>query len=99
MYMPEGSPRVEAEPAFDEAHILATYGLTPEEALQTVEFGEQGSAPLWHVLGDDRCPVGSWVKTAYQEGGREAVETKLTLFNQIAPEFTVAFGDDAKKKF
>ena len=95
---PKGVEGLQEPAQFDEGYFAETFGLTAAEALQTVSFGEQGSAPFWQVLQDGRCPVGGWIRTAYAEGGREAVESKLTLFNQMAPEFTVAIGEEAKKK-
>lgn len=91
-------PPVQQAPEYDAEFIAQQFGLNEAEALQMVSYGEQGSSPLWKVLMDDRCPVGGWVKTAHIEGGREAVESKLKLFNQLSPEFQVALGEDAKKK-
>ena len=95
---PNGNEVSQEVAQFDEDYIATTFGLTEAEAQQTVTFGEQGSAPFWQVLMDGRCPVGGWVKTAFAEGGREAVEGKLTLFNQMDPEFNVSLGEEAEIK-
>jgi hypothetical protein len=80
------------------ADLMQQTGLTEHELQQVVTFGERGSAPLGDVLMDPKCPVGGWIKQAYEEGGREAVEGKIDTFNDLAPEFHVALGEEAKKK-
>lgn len=77
-----------AEVVMDDEYYRSNYGITLAEAQQTVRYGNE-EGPLAEALRHDKCPVGSWVKQAYQEGGREAVEQKFSLFGQIATEFNV----------
>lgn len=91
----------QAEIVRDNDYYLANYGITLAEAQQPVQH--QGREDiLAEVLENSKCPLGGWVKEAYQEGlteggpegGREAVAKKFALFGQISTEFTVVLQEE-----
>lgn len=90
------------EAVFEEVFYLERFGITLEEAEQTVQAG-RWTGTLGQMLTDPKCPVGEAVQQAHQEGGREAAQQKLTSLQAFYPEFSVKFeerpeADTTKKK-
>jgi hypothetical protein len=71
------------------------FGLSEAELSQTLSYRGH-EATLLEVLGHKECPLGGAIEEAYKDGGREAVEAKVSLFGQISKEFVVVL-DDQKK--
>lgn len=91
----------------EQAEILKAHGVSWEEGQQYVTAGKYGGTFVDMIL-DEKCPVGSMIKDAYEEGkqdgrGVEAVQEKLDSLKMIFSNFSANVGKrfadaEAKKK-
>jgi hypothetical protein len=74
--------------SLNEAFLNEHFGIGVEEAAQQVSFGSY-KGTVAQMLGDERCPVGGMVSTAYQEKGITGVAEKLKALGEMDPKFSV----------
>jgi hypothetical protein len=74
--------------SLNEAFLNDHFGIGVEEAAQQVSFGSY-TGTVAQMLGDERCPVGGMVSTAYQEKGIAGVAEKLKALAEMDPNFSV----------
>jgi hypothetical protein len=89
--------------SLNEALLSERFGIGAEEAMQQVAFGSY-TGTVAQMLGDEKCPVGGMVSTAYQEKGIEGVAEKFKTLSELDPRFSVkiteatAMREQVKKK-
>jgi hypothetical protein len=74
--------------SLNEAFLNDRFGIGVEEAAQQVSFGSY-TGTVAQMLGDERCPVGGMVSTAYREKGIAGVAEKLKALGEMDPKFSV----------
>ena len=74
--------------SLNEAFLSERFGIGAEEAMQQVTFGSY-TGTVAQMLGDERCPVGEMVSTAYEEKGIEGVAEKFKTLGEMDPRFSV----------
>ena len=95
----EGFPTVAPEQAtqeaifhqdgsLNEAFLSGHFGIGAEEAMQPVAFGSY-TGTVAQMLGDERCPVGGMVRTAYEEKGIDGVAEKFKTLGEMDSRFSV----------
>lgn len=74
--------------SLNEAFLNDHFGIGAEEAEQQVSFGSYRGT-VAQMLGDEKCPVGEMVSTAYQEKGVAGVAEKFKALGEMDPNFSV----------
>jgi hypothetical protein len=74
--------------SLNEALLSERFGLGAEEAMQQVAFGSY-TGTVAQMLGDEKCPVGDMVSTAYQEKGIDGVAEKFKTLGEMDSRFSV----------
>ncbi len=99
MPQPEGFPTAAQEQAtqeaefhkdgsVNEAFLSERFGIGAEAAMQRVTFGSY-TGTVAQMLGDEKCPGGGMVSTAYQEKGIDGVAEKFKTLGEMDPRFSV----------
>jgi hypothetical protein len=74
--------------SLNEALLVNRFGISSEEAMQEVTFGSY-KGTVAQMLGDEKCPVGGMVSSAYAERGIEGVAEKFRTLSELDPKFAV----------
>ena len=75
--------------------FLDTYGLGPEDLDKVVTFGGH-TGPIWKMLADERCPVGTVVADAYAQDGPAGVEAKFVGLSMVSRDFEFQISDTTR---
>ena len=107
MSLQEGFPSNSQEPAVNESvffpdgtvnedFLKEQYGLGIEEANQIVSFGKY-TGTMAQMLGDEKCPVGEMVSSAYKEKGLDGVEETFKNLRALDSNFNPVISEAARE--
>ena len=83
--------------SLNEAFLGERFGIGVDEAMQHVTFGSY-TGTVAQMLGDERCPVGGMVSTAYEEEGLGGVAELFKTLGQMDPRFSVKITEATVKR-